>query len=77
MSILEDTGVPPRYILFASDYNWLTTESERVSNFNTIDEAVSAADKLKKHYSLIIDHQDPRFPLYLNPDNNYKPFEIY
>lgn len=73
----EDTGIPPRYILFTSHYNWLATEDERDSSFNQVSFCITRAKEIGAPYSLIIDRYNPRVPIYLNPDDNYEPFEFY
>lgn len=73
----EADGVPDRYILFTSEYNWLATEEERNSSFNQVSFCIARAQEVGAPYSLIIDRHNPRVPIYLNPDNSYEPFEFY
>lgn len=73
----DDTGIPSRYILFASEYNWFATENERISGFDRISQCIEKAKEVHLPYSLIIDRHNPRVPIYLDSAAGYEPIELY
>lgn len=70
-------GIPLRYILFASEYSWFATETERIADFKQISYCIEKAKEVGLPYSLIIDRHDPRAPIFLNSEAGYEPIELY
>lgn len=77
VNIHEDTGIPPRYILFASEYSWFATEKEMVAGFDRIAHCIDKAKSIRLPYALIIDRHDPRVPIYLDSGASYEPYEMF
>lgn len=71
----EDDGLPARYLLFGSNYTWMATSEEEIVGFPSLYECVMHARyNCNLPYMLVIDRYDPRVPIYLNPDDDYRPF---
>lgn len=73
----SDTGIPNRYILFASEYSWFATEKERVGDFKQISFCIQKAKEVGLPFVLIIDRHDPRVPIFLDSAAGYEPVELY
>lgn len=77
LNVNDDTGIPPRYILFASEFSWFATANERIADYDRVAYCIEKAKEVGLPFTLIIDRHDPRAPIFLDSAAGYEPIELY